>query len=81
MNKSTHTFVPSDYVVWKWAGSIAHGKVLSVHTERIEITSKGKQIVRNGSAENPALIIEHASGNNVIKLSSEVDLTRSTSKN
>lgn len=64
---------PGDYVVWKWAGSIAHGEVLEVRTERTEIDSRGKRIVRNGSTENPAVIILHKSGNEVLKLASELE--------
>jgi hypothetical protein len=62
-----------DYVVWKWAGGYAEGKIVSIHAERAEIVSKGKKIVRNGNNENPALIIKHKSGNSVIKLLSEIE--------
>lgn len=64
-----------DYVAWKWANGIAEGRVKAVHHERTEITSNGKQITRNGSNDNPALIIEHKSGNDVLKLTSEVQKT------
>lgn len=67
---------PGDDVAWKWGNGLAQGKVKSVHTEPFTITSKGKTIKRNGSADNPALVIEHKSGNDVIKLSSEVQNTQ-----
>ncbi len=45
---------------------------MSVHHERTEIVSKGKHIVRNGSPENPAVIIMHKNNNEVLKLVSEL---------
>lgn len=57
---------------WKWGNSIAKGVIQEIRFERTEIISKGKRIVRNGSKENPALIIDHKSGNLVLKLQSEV---------
>jgi len=63
---------PGDSVVWKWAGSIAEGVVVEVRTDRTEIPSKGKLIVRNGSVDNPAVIIQHKNGNEVLKLQSEL---------
>ncbi|RYX79331.1 DUF2945 domain-containing protein [bacterium] len=66
---------PGEYVAWKWGNGVAEGKVKSVHHEPVTIESKGKQIKRNGSADNPAIVIEHASGNDVVKLASEVQTT------
>jgi hypothetical protein len=62
----------NDLVAWTWGNGIAEGVVTEVSTERTEIYSKGKKIVRNGTADNPALIIKHKSGNLVLKLQSEV---------
>lgn len=71
---------PGDYVVWRWGNGLAHGLIKTVHTETTTITSKGKLIKRNGSPENPALIIAHTSGNDVIKLASEVQKTLASSE-
>ena len=65
-----------DHVAWKYANGIAEGKIESVHSEPTQIISKGKRIKRNGSRENPALIIVHKSGNDVLKLLSEVQRTK-----
>ena len=64
-----------DDVAWRWGNGLAEGRVMSVHHEPTTIQSKGKTIKRNGTADNPALIIEHTSGNNVLKRSSEVQKT------
>lgn len=69
---NTKLIKTGDAVAWKWGFSVAEGIVAEVCPERTEISSKGKKIVRNGTPENPALIINHASGNPVLKLQSEV---------
>jgi hypothetical protein len=67
---------PGDYVAWKWGNGLAEGVVKSVHAEPTETVSKGTHVKRNGSVDNPAIIIEHKSGNDVLKLASEVQNTQ-----
>jgi hypothetical protein len=64
-----------DQVAWQWGNGLAEGKIKSVHFETTTITSKGKSITRHGSNDDPALIIEHKSGNDVVKLAHEVQQT------
>ncbi len=64
-----------DTVAWTWGNGLAEGVIVKISPERTEIISKGKRIVRNGSPDNPALIIKHASGSQVLKLQSEVQKT------
>ena len=59
-------------VGWLWAGSLATGVVIAIYPNRFEIISKGKRIVRNGTKQDPALVIKHAKGSTVLKLSHEV---------
>lgn len=59
-------------VGWMWAGSLATGVVLEIHHQRHEIISKNKRIVRNGTDEDPALVIKHSKGAFVLKLLHEV---------
>lgn len=66
---------PGDHVAWQWGNGLAEGIIKSVHEESTTITSKGKHITRHGSNENPAIVIEHKSGNDVIKLVSEIQKT------
>jgi len=63
---------PRDYVAWEWGNGLAQGKVKSVHTEPTTTKGKHKNTTRNGTHENPAVVIEHKSGNDVIKLASEL---------
>lgn len=69
-----------DTVAWKWGQGLAEGTVTSVHHDSVQIISKGKTITRHGKAENPALIIKHVSGNDVLKLASEVQKTNKVSR-
>lgn len=64
-----------DSVAWQWGNGLAEGIIKEVHESRVEITSKGKKVVRNGTPDNLALVIDHKSGNPVLKLQSEVQQT------
>lgn len=66
---------PGDHVAWRWLNGIAEGVVKSVHNDTATIFTKGKLITRHGSIDNPAFIISHKSGNDVIKLASEIQKT------
>ena len=57
---------------WKWGGATAYGKITEVYEVSVEKTIKGKRIKRNGSPDNPALLIEQENGGKVLKLKSEV---------
>ena len=62
-----------DLVRWKYASGHAEGKVVEVHKEVIEKTINGSKIKRNGSEDNPALVIEQEDKQTVLKLQSEVE--------
>ena len=61
-----------DEVGWQWGNGIATGFIESIHHERAEIESKGSRIVRNGTSEDPVLILTHGGGAKVLKLQHEV---------
>jgi len=69
-----------DHVAWKWINGLAQGQIKSIHLEPTTILSKGKSVKRNGSSDNPAVVISHKSGNDVLKLASEIQLTEKESK-
>ena len=60
-------------VKWKFGAGEATGTVIEVIEKRVSRTLKGKRITRNGTAENPAVLLEQADGNHVLKLSSELE--------
>lgn len=61
-----------DRVAWPWLSGVAEGTVIEVIAERHQILTKGKLVTRNGTAKNPAVVMSHKSGNDVIKLASEL---------
>jgi hypothetical protein len=60
-------------VTWKWGSSTASGKVTEIHRSKVTRTSKGSEITRDGSDDNPAYVIEQEDGTTVLKLRSEVE--------
>ncbi|MAY87381.1 MAG: DUF2945 domain-containing protein [Pseudooceanicola sp.] len=59
-------------VEWDWGNGTAEGKVTERHEDRIERKINGSYISRNGSSDDPALVIEQDDGQKVLKLVSEV---------
>ena len=66
------TVVAGSKVFWKWLGRRPKGIVQEIIPRRAEIVSKGTLVVRNGTPENPAVIILQSNGTLVLKLMSEV---------
>ena len=60
-------------VTWKWGDNEAEGKVTEVHHEKVTRKSKGSEITRNGTDDDPAYVIEQEDGTTVLKLKSEVE--------
>ncbi len=60
-------------VTWSWGSSTASGTVTEVHHEKLTRTTKGSEITRNGSDDDPAYVIEQDDGTTVLKLRSEVE--------
>ena len=60
-------------VKWKFGAGEATGMVLEVIEKRVSRTLKGKRITRNGTSDNPAVLLEQADGDRVLKLSSELE--------
>lgn len=61
-----------DKVAWDWGDGTATGTVQSTFAEETTRTIKGTEVTRKGSKDDPALYIEQADGDNVLKLASEV---------
>jgi hypothetical protein len=59
-------------VSWKWGSSTASGKVSETHHDKVTRKSKGSEITRNGTKDDPAYVIEQEDGTVVLKLRSEL---------
>ncbi|MBC7456868.1 MAG: DUF2945 domain-containing protein [Bdellovibrionaceae bacterium] len=67
-------------ISWKWAGGVVHGNVVEVFYDRVERVLKGKKIVRIGSMEKPAYLVQSISGNFALKLHTELSLELASTK-
>ena len=59
-------------VCWSWGSGTASGKVQERFERRVQRTIKGTKVVKNGSSDNPAILIRQADGDLVLKLESEL---------
>lgn len=59
-------------VYWNWVNRVAEGIVEEIFTKRVEREIKDTIVVRNGSEENPAVLIIQEDGDEVLKLASEL---------
>lgn len=60
-------------VSWNYAGSKASGKVQRISETSITISTGGSEVTRNGSPENPAIVIKQEKNDNlIVKLLSEL---------
>jgi argonaute-like protein implicated in RNA metabolism and viral defense len=69
----SHSFRKGQTVKWHWGSGTAEGKVADKFERRVQRTIKGSKIIRNGSKENPAYLIEQDDGDRVLKLGSELE--------
>lgn len=68
----SNDFRKGQTVSWQWSGSTAHGKVAERFERRVQRTFKGSKIVRNGSKDDPAYLVEQQDGAQALKLGSEL---------
>lgn len=59
-------------VKWNWTNGTATGTVEARFERRVQRTLKGSRIVRNGTKDNPAYLIEQSDGDRVLKRGSEL---------
>jgi hypothetical protein len=65
-------FSKGDKVAWDWGNGTGEGKVAETFTRKVTRKIKGSEITRNGSDDDPAVLIEQEDGDQVLKLSSEL---------
>lgn len=59
-------------VHWNWGNGTATGRIAERFERRVQRTLKGAKVVKNGTADNPAYLIEQADGGRVLKRGSEL---------
>ena len=60
-------------VRWKWGSSWAEGTVEELRHDDVRRTTKGEQVTRHGTREDPALVMTQDDGTVVLKLEHEVE--------
>ena len=67
-----------DTVQWKYGRGIGSGKVTKIYTEPVtlKLGENDSEITRNGTEENPALLITHPNGSQVLKLASDITIPK-----
>lgn len=65
-------FSIGEHVRWTWGRGEGRGWIAERVERRAERVIKGRTIIRNGSPENPAYVIEQGNGAEVLKLGSEL---------
>jgi hypothetical protein len=61
-------------VTWNWGQGTAVGTVQKTYPKSITRSLKGTEVTRNGTKDDPALLIEQEDGDEVLKLCSEVEV-------
>ncbi len=60
-------------VTWNWGNGQGSGTVEETFHRSVSRALKGTEVTRNGSDDDPALLIRQKDGDHVLKLRSEVD--------
>ena len=68
----TNSFRSGQAVRWNWGSGTAEGEVKQSFERRVQRTIKGTKVVKNGTKENPAYLIEQKDGDKVLKRGSEL---------
>lgn len=63
-------------VQWNWMGHVVQGSVKKVYFKPVTKMREGKPFTRNGSLEKPAYLVKSAAGSEVLKLHSELLLSK-----
>ncbi len=72
MPQDPHDLQKGDEVSWKWGAGHPKGTVEEVvDGEATAETKRGNEIKKNGSEDDPAVVIQAASGNSAVKLAHE----------
>lgn len=68
----SEAFRKDQKVSWKWGAHSAHGHIVERFERRVQRTIEGARIVRRGTSENPAYLVETDEGKRALKRGSEL---------
>lgn len=61
-----------DRVSWEWGDGRGYGTIKEKFKDKVSRTLQGSEVSRDGSEDDPAILIEQSDGDKVLKLESEV---------
>jgi hypothetical protein len=67
------TYRSGQKVSWNWGSGTAEGTIAERFDRRVQRTIKGTRVVKNGTPDNPAYLIEQENGGKVLKRGSELN--------
>ncbi len=68
----SNKFRKGQKVSWQWGAHSAHGHVEERFERRVQRTIEGSRIIRRGTADNPAYLVETDEGKKALKRGSEL---------
>ena len=69
----SNTYRSGQKVSWNWGSGTAEGTIAERFDRRVQRTIKGAKVVKNGTPDNPAYLIEQENGGKVLKRGSELN--------
>ena len=69
---SGNSFRKGQKISWHWGAHSAHGHVVERFERRVQRTIEGARIVRRGTVDNPAYLVETDDGKRALKRGSEL---------
>ena len=61
-------------VTWSWGKGKGKGKAIAIYPKKVTKIIKDTEITRNGTEENPAILVQLPDGTKVLKLKSELSI-------
>lgn len=71
-------FTKGDKIQWNWMGHAVKGVVKQIYFKPVVKTFRGTEFKRNGTKENPAYLVQSEAGSEVLKLHSELKISKSS---
>lgn len=68
----SNSFRKGQHVSWNWGAHKAHGHVAERFERQVQRTIEGARIVRRGTTDNPAYLVETEEGKKALKRGSEL---------
>ncbi|NMW32181.1 DUF2945 domain-containing protein [Altererythrobacter sp. RZ02] len=69
---NSNKFQTNQYVKWNWGDGEGTGQIAEKFERSVTRTLQGTEVTRNGDSDDPAYLVTQDSGDQVLKLGSEL---------